>query len=265
MSSSSAASSPSPSPSSVDWPGSRTVWFGKSHLGTRFDALDEGFKAWCLHPLRKRNRWLNEDYKRWQEENGCATPPGNVIVWFGRLKGHTFRDIYNRPQYIRWLMSDENESRPWYYRVRELYDLYKLHLESHRRPHRSRRPTEHIRDLGDKVGWRDDNVPDQEDYELDGFVVADEDLEDDDYSEDEDEEGEDEEDEARETGEDDSQRSTALDEETGTQETTSSSSSSDAENASRTPPRTRSFTSHLKNDTDAQSTEPSEETPITGQ
>lgn len=150
---------------------------------------------------------MNTRYDEWLAENAPRTSsrsPGSIIVWFGKFKGYTLSQTYQRPRYIRWCLDPEQSHFYWvrpcpcrviyhllilpycnagviqYDEFKESLNTYKKYLKTHRRPYKSRRPTDQIREIGERVEGRDDEyefdgfvVADPEEYKMDGFVVPD--------------------------------------------------------------------------------------------
>lgn len=51
-----------------------------------------------------------DDFKRLHELVDRTKPPGQVIMTFGKYKGHTIAEVYNRRNYCSWYLQEKHQS-----------------------------------------------------------------------------------------------------------------------------------------------------------
>ncbi|KAG1861272.1 hypothetical protein F4604DRAFT_1788245 [Suillus subluteus] len=153
--------------------------FGK-HEDKRLDEVPEDLIWWSIDPLRSGNVWhqnLAEANRLYLDKAYDQKSPGSVTVWFGeQYKGYRLDDVYKRPGFIKSRLKPEHDKCPWYYQFKDLVQRYRIHLQTHRRPHHPRAPAHVENPTGQLLGKRDDgrgSVEPDDNYERDGFVVDD--------------------------------------------------------------------------------------------
>ncbi|KAJ3536742.1 hypothetical protein NM688_g6794 [Phlebia brevispora] len=162
--------------------GARIIWFGM-YNGQPMDQMPDDYRRWAVYSDRaKEFAWhgefaeLNQQYLA--ERLPLLKPddrPGNQKRT--RFNGQPFNKVYNNKKWLRWFHTKGKPENPkWYWEFLDLENQYELWLKTHRREYHSRRPTQGVRDIGQKCGpWddREDPVPPNDQYDLEDDFIDD--------------------------------------------------------------------------------------------
>lgn len=133
---------------------------------------------------------LHEEYIEWLDEWQNRSPL-STIIWFGAYyRGYEIRKIYKNPKKWKWFLDYCPERLDFLLEIQERYGRWRARQPRRHRPV-TRVPRVIVNHAGQKLGAQDDGVASDydQDYEADGFVVPDSELEEGEAEDDGDDDG----------------------------------------------------------------------------